>query len=350
MFEVKNIPGKGRGLIARSAISQGTRILCEKPLIIAQPMPLHKLEENLAARLRALPKDSQRQFLSLQNNSPGKFPFSKTFKTNALPCGPGSSIGAVYSTVCFINHSCIPNSHHSWDEKAGHETIYAIRPIETGEEITISYDRGGTSDKRRVFLKEAFGFDCDCRGCNRSSSDLKESDARRLKIEALDDAIGNPFRMQIMPEESLKDCQLLLGILEHEYDGYPGVLNARLYYDAFQVSIAHGDQARASVFADRAYTARVSCEGEDSPETQRVKSFVLKPATHLSFGMCSTKWKTSRKMIPKGQDPTQFQEWLFARASSQRTRPTGSDGASSTSSEDFGDESDLEKDSYCASI
>lgn len=276
-------------------------------------MSISELELVLAAGLKALPKASQRQFLSLHNKSPGKLPFSNIFKTNALPCGPGSVVGGVYPTICLINHSCISNSHNNWDSKIGHETIYATRLIKAGEEITISYDRGGTSIERRAFLKEAFGFDCNCCRCFGPQSALKASDARRLEIQRLDEAIGNPFRIASRPKESLRDCHSLLQILKEEYDGCAEVLNARLYYDAFQISIAHGDQARAGVFAERAYKARVACEGEDSPATQRMQSFALKPADHDIFEEYSTKWKTKRNMIPKGLDTAQFEDWLFRK-------------------------------------
>lgn len=158
-FDIKEIPGKGRGLIARFSISKGTRILCEKPLLTAGAVPPGQLELVLATKLKALPKASQRQILSLHNNFPGRSPFSSIFKTNALPCGPDSPIGGVYPTICLINHSCIANSHNNWDSKAEHETIYAIRPIEAGEEITIPYDDEGPSNVRRDSLKRSFGFD-----------------------------------------------------------------------------------------------------------------------------------------------------------------------------------------------
>lgn len=130
-------------------------------------------------------------------------------------------------------------------------------------------------------------------------------------MQSLDEAIGNPFRMMNSPRESLRDCYLLLQVLEQEFDGGAGALIARLYYDAFQISIAHRDQARASIFAERAYKARVICEGEDSPETLRVKSLALKPADHSSFGVYSKKWQTTRDMVPKGLDTVQFDNWLF---------------------------------------
>jgi hypothetical protein len=63
------------------------------------------------------------------------------------------------------------------------------------------------------------------------------------------------------PNECIADCHSLLLFLEEEYKGsaYAGI--ARLYYDAFHISITHGDQARASAFAAKGYKSRVICEG-----------------------------------------------------------------------------------------
>ncbi|KUJ17999.1 uncharacterized protein LY89DRAFT_696453 [Mollisia scopiformis] len=233
----------------------------KKPLLTVGPMPPDELERFLATKLKAMSRESQRQFLSLHNNFQAKNPFSGIFKTNALPCGSGSPVGSVYPTVCLINHSCMPNAHNNWNSAKEHETIHAIRSIERGAEITISYDHGGTSSERQAFLKESFGFSCT--------------------------------------------------FLDQEFDACAGALVARLYYDAFQISIAHGDQARASIFADRAYQARVICEGEDSPETLRVKSLALKPAVHSSFEAYSRKWKSARDSVPKALDTVDFDKWLF---------------------------------------
>ncbi|KAF5876089.1 putative set domain-containing protein 5 protein [Botrytis fragariae] len=310
-FEIKHILGKGKGLVARFNISKGTRIICEKPLLRAGPMPRDELEGFLATKLKAMSRESQRQFLSLHNNFLTKNPFSGIFKTNALPCGSGSPVGSVYPTVCLINHSCMPNAHNSWNSAKEHETIHAIRSIEKGAEITISYDHGGTSSERQAFLEESFGFSCTCSCCTLPPFSLQASDNRRTQIKNLDDAIGDPFRMRSNPQESLRDCYSLIQVLDQEFDGCAGALISRLYYDAFQISIAHGDQARASIFAERAYKARVICEGEDSPETLRAKSLALKPAVHSSFEVYSRKWKSVRDSAPKGLDTVEFDKWLF---------------------------------------
>ncbi len=138
LFEIQSVPGKGK------------RILCEKPLFTTPNMsPRSVMEGNIVTKLKALSKTEQRQFLSLHNNFHGQYPFSGIVKTNALPCGPDSVMGGVYPTICLINHSCLPNAHHNWNSDERCETIHAIRYIKAGEEITISYDKGGPSDSRR---------------------------------------------------------------------------------------------------------------------------------------------------------------------------------------------------------
>ena len=114
------------------------------------------------------------------------------------------------------------------------------------------------------------------------------------------------------PGDCLADCYLLLQLLNEEYGGDAGVLLARLYYDAFQISITYGDQARASVFAERGYRSRVMYEGEDSPETRKIKDLMENPSGHRNYGF-SRKWKTAKRMSPKGLDTSEFEKWLWRR-------------------------------------
>jgi hypothetical protein len=308
---IRSIQDKGKGLIARVSIASGTRILIEKPLFTASS-PVGSLDNVVLAKVKALSKEQQRQFLSLCNNYPGKNPFSGIFKTNALPCGPDSPIGAVYSNICFINHACIPNSHNNWNSKTGLETIHAIREIKAGEEITISYAAGEPARQRLLKLKDAFGFDCKCELCSRPEIEVQESDARRVKIKQLDEAIGDPGRTMNAPHRAIADCREMLELILQEYDGSSPPLEARLYYDAFQISIIHSDQARASAFARRAFEARLIVEGEDSPEAIRMRSLIRNPTHHQSFGI-SKRWRTMKTGVPKGLEEKEFEEWLWKR-------------------------------------
>jgi len=86
------------------------------------------------------------------------------------------------------------------------------------------------------------------------------------------------------------------------YNEAEQILDAKLpraYYDAFQTVIAHGNQARAKVFAERAYAARLGCEGEDSPGTLQIRLLAEKPRSHQLFGT-SKRWRQNETKIPKG--------------------------------------------------
>jgi SET domain len=313
LFEIQSVAGKGKGLVARFNIAKGTRILNEKPLFTTPKLsPISLMESRIASKIKALSKIEQRQFLSLHNNFPGKHPFSGIVNTNALPLGPDSVIGGIFPTICRINHCCLPNAQHNWNDDTGCETIHALCYIKPGEEITISYDKGGPSGSRRAHLKDDFGFDCNCSLCSLPTPELQISDARRRKIQLLDETIGDPGRVMDKPNECIADCHSSLLLLEEEYKGsaYAGI--ARLYYDAFQISITHGDQARASAFAAKGYKSRVICEGEDSPLARKMKGLMADPKGHRNFGT-SMRWRTAKALVPKGLDVTGFEEWLWKR-------------------------------------
>lgn len=305
------VPGRGKGLVAKVDIPKGTRIICEKPLFTVTNTSSPTMHHFVAEKLKLLPKEKQREFLSLHNNFPGQYAFAGIVKTNALPCGPDATVGGIYVTICLINHSCIPNAHNSWNEAAQHETIHAARDILVGEEILISYEDGLPSQARHRKLRDSFGFQCYCELCSQPPHAIQASDKRRADIERLDEMIGNPFTMMNSPQKSLAACHDLLRVLDKEYGGVVISLLARLYYDAFQISVAHGDQARASVFAERAYTARVECEGEDSPETQKMKGLMQDPTKHSTFDAYSKKWRSTKTAKPRNLDAGSFDKWLW---------------------------------------
>ncbi|KAI0410424.1 hypothetical protein F5X98DRAFT_368815 [Xylaria grammica] len=300
LYEVIAIPGRGKGLVAAVDIPKGTRIICEKPLFTLRSLALPTVHRLVAKKLKLLPKDKQREFLSLHNRFPGRYAFAGIMRTNSLPCGPGASVRGVYPTICLINHSCIPNAHNNWNEEARHETIHATRGILAGEEILISYADGPSRARRRK-LRESFGIRCSCELCSQPLEAIQASDKRRVDMEQLDETIGNPAAMMCSPQKSLAACRNLLHLLDQEYGGAEIVLLVRLYYDAFQICVAHGDQARASVFAERAYVLRVECEGEDSPATRNVKG-LMRDLTRHPFA------RTAR---PRNVDADGFDKWLW---------------------------------------
>lgn len=309
LFEVVNIPEKGRGLVARCNIRSGTRILCEEPLFLVSNMDPERLNKVVAFKLKTLAKEQQRQFLSLHNNFPGRLAFAGIVKTNALPCEPGATTGGIYAEICLINHSCLANCHNSWNDETQRETIHSIRDILAGEELSISYDRGEPSQARQARLRDAFGFDCTCELCSSPAAVLQASDERRKRINQLDDEIGDPMTMMTNPLVSLRACRTLRDMVVEEYRSSVTALIPRVYYDAFQITVAHSDQARAKVFAERAYKARIDCEGADSPATKRIGRFMRNPTSHPTFGSYSKMWRTASK--PEENDSAAVEKWLY---------------------------------------
>jgi hypothetical protein len=198
LYKIESIPGKGRGLVASSEIAMRTRILSEHPLFTLASA-VDSLECNVVAKVKTLSKEQQRYYLSLYNKNPEMGIFSGIFRTNALPCGVGSITGAIYPTICLMNHACDPNAHHSWNSATGSETIHALCDIKAGEEITISYNRDEPASVRRANLKSSFGFDCTCGLCSLPPAEIQHSDARRLRIEELDEEIGNSASVMNTP-------------------------------------------------------------------------------------------------------------------------------------------------------
>lgn len=270
------------------------------------------MEKVITNKLKTLSKVEQRQFVSLHNNFPGKFPFSGIVKTNAiLPCLPAPDSFAICPTACLLNHSCIPNAHTDWNRNAGGITIHAICDVKAGEEITTHYCGDEIFVTRQILLQKNFGFKCDCDLCSASLAEIKLSDNRILQIRELDSTIKEPERAMSHPTRSLADCRQLLEVIENEWGVRAGASITAVYFYAYHISVFHGDEARASVFAQREHRSRVSCQGHDHPETQRVKRLIEQPSNFENSGLTSKKREATKSMVPPGLDPVAFENWLW---------------------------------------
>ena len=55
---------------------------------------------------------------------------------NSHAAGEG---GGIFPVASRINHSCVPNVYHSWNENLQTLTVHAIREITAGEELFTTY-------------------------------------------------------------------------------------------------------------------------------------------------------------------------------------------------------------------
>jgi len=310
LWRLDTIPGKGKALFATKNIPPGTLILSESPIITTDCITsMETVEKDIARNLRTKDKDSQRAYLSLHNNFPGeKSILSNIIRSNGYPLGPNSEVGGVFLNIARLNHSCRPNAKHSWNKNLKQQTVYALRNISAGEEITLSYLDGGASKERQESLLQNFQFRCKCDLCSLPARELKASDARILRAKTLDNTIGNWDSARYSPKKILANARNLLGIYREE--GIDDDRLANLYWDAFQVVIMHGDQARASECARRYVDLKILSEGPDSANVEEVQPYISKPATQKNFGETKD-WETAVGDVPTGLDNEEFEKWLW---------------------------------------
>lgn len=88
---------------------------------------------------------------------------------NALEINQDAEISALYPTAYLMEHNCVPNTCHSFENVSeGYKiTIRAALPIQKGDHISTMYTHAlwGTQ-ARREHLRETKYFSCTCKRCS----------------------------------------------------------------------------------------------------------------------------------------------------------------------------------------
>ncbi|KAI0438720.1 heterokaryon incompatibility protein-domain-containing protein [Xylaria telfairii] len=303
MCTLKDVPGKGKGLVATEKIFKGTRILSEEPIITiaSNGMNSEQLQLSIYQQVASLSEHQQRAFLSMHNihpyeNAAGQY--LGIFKTNSLPAEAVGDKGAIFLEACRINHACDNNAQKSWNENIKRHTVHALRDIDKGEEITITYLGPLKNRKtRQKTLQERFGFTCLCRLCSLPPEQSQESDRRLEEIHRLDGVIN-----QLGIE----------GVHLYRDQGREDVGFAEAFVNAAQLAIANSDLARGRIFAERAASIWKTTVGGDDTQAIKHEALAQDPSEYELYG-ASMKWKTKVDEVPQGLEPSDFEDWLWRR-------------------------------------
>ena len=209
---VTEITGKGRGLVAAKEIKRGELIFIDKPAI--EDVSTTKWEANKETEIKLfmkkidnLPSEAKKQFYLLNGyddksftdlqSSDGEIDATmEVFFRNSRIVNQEFMIFSLYLNMALLNHSCAPNADvGKLLEKDDAGKLYnrieirAIKDISKGEEITWCVSLGTsttfavlrTSEARKMFIKEEFGFECKCCAC----SDL-DADQENIAMELFD--------------------------------------------------------------------------------------------------------------------------------------------------------------------
>ncbi|KAG6093267.1 hypothetical protein E4U30_004471 [Claviceps sp. LM220 group G6] len=327
MYAVRDIPGKGKGLVATRNIPKGTRILSERPLIHA-PFDSSKEQRRtiIYSQVEALNQEERDIFLSFSNRyafSDSATRYSGIFRTNCISAAskPRKML-AFFPLACRINHDCDENAAKDWNPDTKRHTVHAMRDIEEGEEITVAYVPSLLSQKtRQNKLERKCHFTCSCRTCSLPDEQRVERD---LKINQIVYLIkrGSEFPRErtLSPSLTMLKCidarVSLLRELDREDRNYGDALS-----DAASLVITMGDLARGRVFAQKAAAIWQRLLGSDNSLTKTYTVMAQSPSPNHDLGIAL--WPTRVNDVPKGLGSDDFDDWLWRREKPSLAAPRG---------------------------
>lgn len=254
-LDVRNIPGKGFGLITLQQIKRGQTILLDSPRIIASAeFPAHVLQAQGASLFQEavarLPSSDRDSVLNL-DKSLGGTDIEDIMKTNAFACQlhdgtEGDAYMCLFPSVARINHACRPSAHARFIPKTLLMEVKALRDIEAGEEISISYGRIDLkyAERQRLY-REGWNFTCTCDLCMANQYEIVGSDQRRARFAQLRSKLEHltpetydaeqivAWEKEIMELSSREGFDVLLAAdyerLAYVYAGYGMVKDAKLW-------------------------------------------------------------------------------------------------------------------------
>lgn len=176
-------------------------------------------------------------------------------KTNAFACqlhdgGQDDAYMCLFPSVARINHACRPNAHARFVPKTLLMEIKALRDIQVGEEISISYGRVDLKyAERQALYKDGWNFACTCNSCMAPKGQRAKSDHNRARFaqlrKMLDSVTSETYDAQqiVKWEQEVMDVSQLEGL---------GVLLAPDYERLAYVYAGHGMRKDAKLWAEKA--------------------------------------------------------------------------------------------------
>ena len=253
-YEIVEIIGKGKGMVATRFIPAGHLILSESPILVSDIITgVHEMSSHwkiLCDAVSNLETKKKNQFLSLHNARPD-LQLLGLFGSNSITIpklgsdstGPSRPKAAIFPTLSRINHSCSPNVVWSWNKQRNKEELRAIVDMNTGTEMIASYvNILLPSNIRREELSYKYNFNCECQLCSLPSEKLKRSDLDRKRL----------IEYQVEVKEMIK-----WGQIKHAYEKSLDILKIaddlgseaysvlpQLYLDSYQLCCKfHGEHS-----------------------------------------------------------------------------------------------------------
>ncbi|KAF2800387.1 TPR domain protein [Melanomma pulvis-pyrius CBS 109.77] len=275
LIQVQNTPSAGFGVFAIARIPRSTRIL-SAPLLLAlnggeDPSEIlravNRLDDADKARYLELhPFAAPVRKDNVKRHTGKHWQHLAEWERNAIGVYDANSFEVgVYFLPSRINHSCIPNVHYEFNPAIQRGTFHAVRDIERGEELLISYINGGSRTRKwRQPKLDMWGFVCQCAACGNDEEGRKRDDRRKEMFE-LDQKLAkqSAYGTEMTAIQALKAATRLAGLQVAE-----GIQNRELrtsYHDAARYCLEIQNIKLALLWAEKELEHERICVGEDHP-------------------------------------------------------------------------------------
>lgn len=294
-YEVRDIPGRGKILVATEPIKRGTKLLSNEPVMVVQRGFLNetfaeKREALLKIAVKLLPAETQKRIYAQLDPANG-IPALKDvverrpFEVNLglVWVGEDGYEGEKhlvnFPDAATLPHHCRPNAAFHVDGNLV-QHVSAARKIQPGEEISISYFNPFLSTPdRQANTEKWFGKACTCDACTKGGDldQILASDARLQEIRTI--------------ESRLRDfgSKITTGTLARLVELYQEEnLESRMAEMYGQVAIGYnslGYQKRAIKYANLAVQACIIQDGPGSNDVAAMRILAKSTTDHYSWRM-----------------------------------------------------------------
>ena len=253
-YQVVEVPGKGRGLVATRTLEAGELVLSEKMFLkldsnsAKDVSVFQKLDPEIKEKLGRLSTPAEdMDFGKSDSNKYLSHSLLKKFMFNRICTVEKSDSCAVFEMISLINHSCVPNVYWFWMEDETTMEIRVLRKIGEGEEIVTTYIHlhSGVEfplrhHRMRMLLPWKFvcrsfvsfpyishfqTFCLRCELCALTGDDLRQNEDLRKKLMMVLKDDSTTFSQRIKRQKALKRFEEKVKLMETNWDEFCLLVN-----------------------------------------------------------------------------------------------------------------------------
>ncbi|WQF85703.1 Putative SET domain-containing protein [Colletotrichum destructivum] len=290
LFRIVEVPGKGLGLVANQPIRRGQRIMAHPPTVVVHRrfvdvVDLENQYRLLDDAIAQLPDETREAFIeqvgqSADHTSLGH-KIHDIMHTNSFELSLGIRDGhhfGNYPEVSRFNHDCRPNVAFYIDDSDMRHYTHAVRDIQPGEELTISYlDSLRARVVRQDRAQRNWGFGCTCAHCSLPEAFVRASDQRLVRMWEIEQQLSH-WNGEKVDEEMIETLVTLYR--QEQLDQSHGS-------DAFRLAALNynslGMEEEAVGYAKLAEEQLLLEGGPRSKRVEDMRSLLRDPRAHYSW-------------------------------------------------------------------